>query len=53
MPVVDRILMGPGPSMPYPEATEALSRPLLGHLDPVFLTILDETCDRLRAVWGT
>lgn len=39
--------------MPYPEATEALSRPLLGHLDPVFLTILDETCDRLRAVWGT
>ena len=39
--------------MPYPEATEALSRPLLGHLDPVFLTILDETCDRLRTVWGT
>ncbi|MDQ2728515.1 MAG: alanine--glyoxylate aminotransferase family protein [Actinomycetota bacterium] len=53
MPVVDRILMGPGPSMPYPEATEALSRPLLGHLDPEFLAILDETCDRLRAVWGT
>ncbi len=39
--------------MPYPEATEALSRPLLGHLDPEFLAILDETCDRLRAVWGT
>ncbi len=39
--------------MPYPEATEALSRPLLGHLDPVFLAILDETCDRLRTVWGT
>ncbi|MDQ6839866.1 MAG: alanine--glyoxylate aminotransferase family protein [Actinomycetota bacterium] len=53
MPVVDRILMGPGPSMPYPEATEALSRPLLGHLDPAFLAILDETCDRLRTVWGT
>lgn len=53
MPVVDRILMGPGPSMPYPEATEALGRPLLGHLDPAFLAILDETCDRLRTVWGT
>lgn len=39
--------------MPYPEATEALSRPLLGHLDPVFLNILDETCDRLKTVWGT
>jgi alanine-glyoxylate transaminase/serine-glyoxylate transaminase/serine-pyruvate transaminase len=53
MPVVDRILMGPGPSNPYPEATEALGRPLLGHLDPEFLEILDETCDRLRTVWGT
>ena len=45
--------MGPGPSNPYPEATEALGRPMLGHLDPVFLTILDETCDRLRAVFQT
>ncbi len=45
--------MGPGPSNPYPEATEAFTRPLLGHLDPVFLALLDETCDRLRQVWGT
>lgn len=45
--------MGPGPSNPYPEATEALARPMLGHLDPVFLALLDETCDRLRQVWGT
>jgi alanine-glyoxylate transaminase/serine-glyoxylate transaminase/serine-pyruvate transaminase len=45
--------MGPGPSNPYPEATEAFVRPLLGHLDPVFLELLDETCDRLRAVWQT
>lgn len=53
MSVLDRILMGPGPCNPYPEATEALSRPLLGHLDPDFLAILDQTCDRLRTVWGT
>jgi alanine-glyoxylate transaminase/serine-glyoxylate transaminase/serine-pyruvate transaminase len=46
-------LLGPGPSNPYPEATAALSAPLLGHLDPAFLTVLDETCDRLRTVWGT
>lgn len=26
---------------------------MLGHLDPAFLRILDETCDRLRAVWRT
>jgi alanine-glyoxylate transaminase/serine-glyoxylate transaminase/serine-pyruvate transaminase len=45
--------MGPGPSNPYPEATEAFVRPLLGHLDPVFLGLLDETCDRLRRVWQT
>jgi alanine-glyoxylate transaminase/serine-glyoxylate transaminase/serine-pyruvate transaminase len=45
--------MGPGPSNPYPEATEAFTRPLLGHLDPVFLELLDETCDRLRQVWLT
>jgi alanine-glyoxylate transaminase/serine-glyoxylate transaminase/serine-pyruvate transaminase len=53
VPIVDRILMGPGPSNPYPEATEALARPMLGHLDPVFLDILDETCERLRVVWRT
>jgi aspartate aminotransferase-like enzyme len=53
MPIVERVLMGPGPSNPYPEATEALSRPMLGHLDPVFLEILDETCARLRSVFKT
>ena len=53
MVVSDRILMGPGPCNPYPEATAGLGRPLLGHLDPEFIAILDETCERLRAVWGT
>jgi aspartate aminotransferase-like enzyme len=53
MALVERLLMGPGPSNPYPEATAALGFPMLGHLDPEFLRILDETCDRLRAVWGT
>ena len=49
----DRILMGPGPSNPYPEVVEALTRPVLGHLDSEFLELLDETCDRLRAVFRT
>ncbi len=47
MAVLERTLMGPGPSNPYPEATAALSASMLGHLDPAFLAILDETCDRL------
>ncbi|MBV8461818.1 MAG: alanine--glyoxylate aminotransferase family protein, partial [Acidimicrobiales bacterium] len=53
MVVTDRVLMGPGPSNPYPEAVSGLGRPMLGHLDPEFIAILDETCDRLRTVWAT
>ncbi len=49
----ERHLFGPGPSNPYPEATRALAEPLLGHLDPEFLRIMDETCEMLRTVWGT
>ncbi len=51
--ITERHLFGPGPSNPYPEATNALARPLLGHLDPAFLTIMDEACEMLRTVWGT
>ena len=53
MPLRARTLLGPGPSNPYPESTAALGEPLLGHLDPVFLGILDETSDRLRELFGT
>jgi len=52
-PITDRVLMGPGPSNPYPEVSAALGRPLLGHLDPEFLALLDEACDRLRLVFRT
>jgi len=45
--------MGPGPCNPYPEVVAAMGRPMLGHLDPEFLNLLDETCDRLRAVFQT
>jgi alanine-glyoxylate transaminase / serine-glyoxylate transaminase / serine-pyruvate transaminase len=51
--ILERHLFGPGPCNPYPEATSALGQPILGHLDPEFLRIMDETCDRLRTVWGT
>jgi alanine-glyoxylate transaminase/serine-glyoxylate transaminase/serine-pyruvate transaminase len=45
--------MGPGPGNPYPEVALGFARPLLGHLDPEFLAVLDETNDRLREVWKT
>jgi alanine-glyoxylate transaminase / serine-glyoxylate transaminase / serine-pyruvate transaminase len=53
MPLSDRVLMGPGPGNPYPEVIQALGRPMLGHLDPEFLALLDETNDRLRQVFRT
>jgi alanine-glyoxylate transaminase / serine-glyoxylate transaminase / serine-pyruvate transaminase len=49
----ERTLMGPGPCNPYPEAVAALGRPMLGHLDPEFLEVLDDVCARLRTVFRT
>lgn len=45
--------MGPGPCNPYPEVMEAFARPVLGHLDPDFIELMDEVGDRLRAVFQT
>lgn len=53
MPLTDRLLMGPGPCNPYPEVAEAFARPMLGHLDPEFIALLDELNDRLRTVFRT
>jgi alanine-glyoxylate transaminase/serine-glyoxylate transaminase/serine-pyruvate transaminase len=53
MVLTDRLLLGPGPSNPYPEAVAAFGRPLLGHMDPEFIGIMDETMDRLRTVFRT
>ena len=49
----DRILMGPGPGNPYPEVIAAFGRPVLGHLDPDFIALLDDTNDRLREIFRT
>jgi alanine-glyoxylate transaminase/serine-glyoxylate transaminase/serine-pyruvate transaminase len=53
VPLGDRLLLGPGPSNPYPEVAAGFARPLLGHLDPDFLGLLDETSARLRTVFRT
>ncbi|GEA52463.1 alanine--glyoxylate aminotransferase [Vibrio inusitatus NBRC 102082] len=37
-----RTLMGPGPSDISPQVLQALSRPTIGHLDPLFIRMMDE-----------
>jgi alanine-glyoxylate transaminase / serine-glyoxylate transaminase / serine-pyruvate transaminase len=48
-----RLLMGPGPSNVAPSVLQALSAPLLGHLDPVFVKMMDEIKAMLRQVFQT
>ncbi len=48
-----RTLMGPGPSTVNPRILEAMSRPTLGHLDPVFVNMMDEMKVLLRYAFCT
>jgi alanine-glyoxylate transaminase/serine-glyoxylate transaminase/serine-pyruvate transaminase len=48
-----RLLLGPGPSDVSPRVLRAMSTPLLGHLDPKFLEIMNEVQAGLRAVMQT
>lgn len=48
-----RILMGPGPSDVSSRVLEALSRPTIGHLDPVFVTMMDEMKELLKYAFQT
>ncbi|NQU08622.1 MAG: alanine--glyoxylate aminotransferase family protein [Candidatus Abyssubacteria bacterium] len=48
-----RILMGPGPSNVHPRVLRAMSTPLVGHLDPDFLSIMDDVQDLLRRLFRT
>ena len=48
-----RILMGPGPSDAPPSVLEAMSRRLVGHLDPSFVDMMEEIKSMLREVFLT
>ena len=48
-----RTLMGPGPSDVHPRVLRALSAPTLGHLDPDFLTLMDEIKELLQSLFKT
>jgi len=48
-----RLLLGPGPSDVHPRVLAAMTLPLLGHLDPAFVAMMDETKEMLRYVFQT
>ncbi len=47
------LLMGPGPSCVHSDVYKALSQPTIGHLDSVFITIMDEVKEQLRVLFNT
>ncbi len=48
-----RTLMGPGPSDVHPRVLQAMSRRTLGHLDPAFVTMMDEVKAMLQSALRT
>ena len=48
-----RILLGPGPSNVHSRVLKAMSTPLVGHLDPEFVRLMEETKALLRLVFQT
>ena len=48
-----RILMGPGPSDVSPRVLQAMARPTLGHLDPLFVGMMDEVKGLLQYAFQT
>jgi alanine-glyoxylate transaminase/serine-glyoxylate transaminase/serine-pyruvate transaminase len=49
----ERLLLGPGPSPVHPRVMRALAAPVLGHLDPELIRLLDDTRGLLRQVFRT
>ncbi|MDX1584139.1 MAG: alanine--glyoxylate aminotransferase family protein [Thermoanaerobaculia bacterium] len=48
-----RMLMGPGPSDAHPRVLRAMSAPLIGHLDPAFVEMMNEIKSMLRTLLRT
>lgn len=49
----EKLLMGPGPSNVHPRVYRALASPTLGHMDPEFLTVMDEIKFLLKSLFKT
>jgi aspartate aminotransferase-like enzyme len=52
LPSTERILLGPGPSLMPPRVIGALAAPVLSHLDPDFVPLMDELQGQLRRLFG-
>ena len=51
LPESDRILLGPGPSMTSPRVMRAMAAPTVGHLDPLFVAMLDDVRAKLTKLF--
>ena len=51
LPDVDRILLGPGPSLTAPRVMRAMAAPTVSHLDPLMMALLDDVRARLGRVF--
>jgi alanine-glyoxylate transaminase/serine-glyoxylate transaminase/serine-pyruvate transaminase len=49
----ERILLGPGPSSVHPRVYQAMSAPVIGHLDPQFIEIMEDNKILLRKTFQT
>lgn len=50
---IERVLLGPGPSMASPRVIRTMATPPVGHLDPALLAIYAEEQELLRYVFNT
>ena len=48
-----RLLYGPGPTMVEPRVYEAMAKPVVGHLDPFFFSVVEDIRAGLRTAFGT
>ena len=51
LPSTERILLGPGPSLIAPRVMRAMAAPVLSHLDPDFVPMLDEVRASLQRIF--
>lgn len=47
-----RYLFGPGPTMVDPRVYQALSKPIVGHLDPYFIEVMQDVQELLKTAYG-
>lgn len=51
--IAPRILLGPGPSMVHPRVMKAIAAPVVGHLDPQHIQVMDDVQELLRYIFQT